>query len=106
MRGLTELIKMVPGGNHMLVSKYQLKSPCAAVRDCKKVIQLPVGSLIFPNSTSPDAAGMIECTCDGHTVRMFACDLDERAERIEIRRNPAKVQAIRTVPGRRSQARS
>ena len=83
----------------MLVSKYQLKSSCAAVRDCKKVIQLPVGSLVFPNSTSPDSAGMIECTCDGHSVRMFACDLDERAEGIEIRKTQLRVQAIRSVRG-------
>jgi hypothetical protein len=83
----------------MLVSKYRLKSSCAAVRDCEKVIQLPVGSLIFPNSTTPDEAGMIEGTCNGHTVRIFACDLDERAERIDIRKKPATVRAIRTVLG-------
>jgi hypothetical protein len=82
----------------MVVSKYQLKSSCAAVRDCDKVIQLPVGSLISPTSTTPDAGGMIQGICDGHAVRMFASDLEERAERIEIRKPPA---TVHSMPSRR-----
>jgi len=37
---------------------------------------------VIPTSAS-DPAGMIEATCDGKQVRLFARDLDERSERIK-----------------------
>jgi hypothetical protein len=80
----------------MIALKYRLISSCAAVdeTDCRKVIQLPAGTVIFPDSTRPDVAGMIEGVCDGHTMKVFACDLEERAERVEIRKPPATVRCM------------
>ena len=80
----------------MDVSKYQLKSSCAAVPDRDKVIQLPVGSLIFPTSTTPDAGGVIQGICDGYAVGMFACDLEERAERTQVRKPRATAHSMRS----------
>jgi hypothetical protein len=80
----------------MIALKYRLTSSCAAVdeSDCRKVIQLPEGTVIFLDSTRPDAAGMIEGVCDGHTVKVFACDLEERAERLEIRKPSVTVRCM------------
>lgn len=81
----------------MLGLKYKLTSNCAAVlhdSDCEKVVPLPIGSLIFPTTTIPDEAGMIAGVCEGQAVRLFVRDLEERAERIEIRKPPATVRAM------------
>jgi hypothetical protein len=43
---------------------------------------LDPGSVLFPTSAT-DAAGMVEATCDGDQVRIFARDLDERSEQVE-----------------------
>ena len=42
------------------------------------------GSLLISTSSIDDPAKMIEATCEGKRVRVFARDLDERSERIEI----------------------
>jgi hypothetical protein len=41
------------------------------------------GSIVIPTSTT-DAARMIEATCEGERVRVFARDLEERSERVEV----------------------
>jgi hypothetical protein len=77
----------------MFVSKCRLTGSCAAVvRDgnAYRFVSLPAGSVVFTNSSAPDAGGMIEGICGEQAVRLFASDL-ERAERTEIRQPPATV---------------
>jgi len=40
---------------------------------------------------------MIEGSCDGHSVSVFACDLEERAQREETRHAPASVPILRAA---------
>ena len=47
----------------MVVSKYQLKSSCAAVRDCDKVIQPPVGAAIWRNALNGLMSGNRQRPC-------------------------------------------
>ena len=82
----------------MPTSKYRFKSPCTAVLrdpDGIKITVLPVGSIFFPVSGSPDEVGMVAGSWDGHSVSVFACDLEERAQREEIRHSPASVRIVR-----------
>jgi len=53
---------------------------CQGTRE--RLQTLDPGSIVIPTS-APDAAKMIEATCNGERVRIFARDLDERSERIE-----------------------
>ena len=53
---------------------------CEGIRE--RLQTLHPGSIVIPTSAT-DPAGMIEATCDGKHVRVFARDLDERSERIK-----------------------
>ena len=66
----------------MIALTYRLTRSCTGVdeSDCRRWYKLPVGSLVFPSASRPDAAGMVEGTCDGGIVKVFAFDLEERAE--------------------------
>src|ERR1700730_16842884 len=64
---------------------YRLISSTTVVvrRATRETLQtLDPGSILIPTSAT-DVAGMIEATCDGDRVRIFARDLDERSERVE-----------------------
>ena len=68
----------------MTASTYRINSPIMAVmmnRD--RLIQLPIGSMIYAGSLTPDANGMIDGICNGEVVMVYSRDLEERAERIE-----------------------
>lgn len=45
---------------------------------------LDAGAILIPISTEDDPAGMIEATCDGNVVRVFARDLEERGHPIDF----------------------
>ena len=69
----------------MLSVTYRFKVPIAVViRDARgyRLRELPAGSLFLPAGSRPDPSGMIDGTCNGDVVLIFARDLDERAERI------------------------
>lgn len=74
----------------MLGSKYRLTRPCSVLTDCGGMIQLPIGSLLVPTS-NPDASGMINSACNGQAIRVFACDLEARSERMALRQPSAAV---------------
>ena len=80
----------------MLALKYRITGLCPAVdeSDGRRLIHLPVGSLMFPTTTIADSAGMVAGVCDGRTVKVFVRDLEERAERLEIRQPPATVRVM------------
>ena len=67
-------------------ASYRITSSLTAVifQGTRERLQtLNPGSIVIPTSVT-DAAGMIEATCDGIRVRLFARDLEERSERIKV----------------------
>lgn len=52
--------------------------------DQERLEALEPGAVLVPTSAT-DRAGMIEAMCDEKRVRIFARDLDERSERVEIK---------------------
>ena len=69
----------------MPTSAYRITSSITAVTrqgTGERLQTLNPGSIVIPTSRT-DFAGMIEATCDGNWVRVFARDLDERSELIE-----------------------
>jgi hypothetical protein len=64
---------------------YRLKNPITVVigqADHYRLVQLPAGSIFYPEGSKPDPNGMIDGTCQGDAVMMFFRDLDDRAEPI------------------------
>jgi hypothetical protein len=69
----------------MPASAYRITSSTTVVlrQGTRELLQtLDPGSVLIPTSAT-DPAGMIEATCDGDRVRIFARDLDERSEPVE-----------------------
>jgi len=65
-------------------TSYRITSSLTAVicQGTRERLQtLNPGSIVIPTSAT-DGAGMMEATCNGDRLRIFARDLDERSERI------------------------
>ena len=45
-----------------------------------RLVQLPAGSIFETNDSTPDVHGMVDGTCNGDVVMIFASDLKERAK--------------------------
>jgi hypothetical protein len=76
---------------------YRIKSAIRVVvseESGHRLTELPAGAVLFANS-EPDSNGMIEGKCDEVSLLLFAHDLEERAEPMNIRRPSA---AVRVVP--------
>jgi hypothetical protein len=70
----------------MPASAYRITGSVTAVilRDARERLEcLHGGSILVPIS-APNAAGMVEATCEGNPVWVFARDLDEGCERIDL----------------------
>lgn len=64
---------------------FKLKSVITVVvRDVDRfrLVRLLPGSVFYATGSKPDPNGMIDGTCDGEVVMLFARDLEERAERM------------------------
>ena len=75
------------GWCQMPVAQYRLTSSLLAVvreGNRQRLERLQAGSILIPASSQLDGVGMIDGTCAGTPVRVFARDLEERAERIQI----------------------
>ena len=70
----------------MTTAAYLFVTPIVVVLregERQRLVERPVGS-IFVTTASPDRNGMIDGTCDGTSALLFARDLEERAERLEM----------------------
>jgi len=68
----------------MTAPAYRINSPIMVVMiDRYRSVQLPVGSLFYPETIKPDSNGMIDGTCNGEMVMMFSRDLTDHSEPIE-----------------------
>ena len=66
---------------------YRFMAPITVVlRDPERqrLVELPGGSIFVTTASAPDCNGMIDGTCNGTSALLFARDLDERAERVEM----------------------
>jgi len=61
---------------------YRLKDSLLAIAEehDSRLLELPAGAMFYSTNLSPDSHGMIKGMCQGQMVRIFACDLKERAE--------------------------
>ena len=87
----------------MAILRYRLSGPVTVVlreNDRHRLAELPAGSVLVAADSKPHQHRMINATCNGETILIFARDLDERAEPLEPVRNAAPVRALPNVAQR------